>query len=253
MSQPLPPDADPFFSFSINPQPTATSCGPTCLHAVYHFFGLDLTVASLMRAVPTVAGGGTIAVWLGVDALRRGFRARLYTCNLRVLDPTWFPPEPGKPPDRALLRAKIAAATKARRRPKERGELKALAEFLDLGGDLRMEPLSPSLLRRFLRAGLPIIAGLSCTFLYGDPRVLPETGADDDLRGEPEGHFVVVTQDPSGDRKAVTVHDPSPESPFDDPHCYDVGMDRLINAILLGVLTFDANILVLSPAAAPIP
>lgn len=221
-------------------QPTEDSCGPTCLRAVYGYHGLDVALEALIAGIPTVPGGGTLAVLLGIDALRRGFGALLHTCNLRVLDPTWFPAK------RSFLLEKIGASLEARRHRKERQELAALREFLELGGSLRMEPLSRGLVRKHLRDRHPVITGLSATFLYRDRRVHPESGEYDDIGGLPQGHFVVLADyDPA--EKSVTVHDPYPHSPFKDPHRYQVHIDRLINSILLGVLTFDANLLILEP------
>ncbi len=226
-------------SLVVEPQPTETSCGPTCLRGVYQWFGLDVPLDDLIEAVPSVTGGGTLAVMLGIDALRRGFQARLYSCNLRVLDPSWFP---GK---RDAILAKLAASHERRRKPKEREELRALHTFITLGGDLRMEPLSRDLLRGHLRENQPVLTGLSASFLYRDRRTHPETGEPDDLAGSPEGHFVVLSgYDPVG--RKVLVGDPWPHSPFEDPHRYEVPIDRLLNAILLGVLTSDAKLLVLS-------
>jgi hypothetical protein len=222
-------------------QPTPTSCGPTCLHGIYRYFGLEVPLETLIAAVPSVVGGGTLAVLLGIDALRRGFRVELHTCSLRVLDPTWFPAR------RRVLAEKLAASLAVRRHRKERQELRALLEFVELGGELRMEPLTRAVLRQPLVEGVPLLSGLSATFLYRDMRINPETDEDDEFGGEPQGHFVVLS---AYDRatKEVMVHDPWPDSPFDDPHRYRVHIDRLINAILLGVLTFDANLLVIEPA-----
>ncbi len=232
----------PALPIHVEPQPTDSSCGPTCLQAVYRHFGLELPLDHLIAAIPSVAGGGTLAVMLGIDALRRGFRALLQTCNLRVLDPTWFPSRP------AALAARIDASLTVRRHRKERQELHALREFIDRGGEVRMEPLTREVLRNHLARDrpVPVLTGLSATFLYRDQRVDPLTNRYDDLGGQPEGHFVVLS---GYDRitKLVTVHDPWIKSPFADPHRYHVHIDRLINAILLGVLTFDANLLVIRP------
>lgn len=232
-----PPSAPPI---RVEPQPNDSSCGPTCLQAVYRHFGVEVPLGELIAGIPSVPGGGTLAVMLGIDALRRGFRALLQTCNLRVLDPTWFPAKP------AALAARIDASLVVRRHRKERQELHALREFIDLGGEVRMEPLTRELLRSHLGSRHPVLTGLSATFLYRDQRVNPETNQYDDLGGDPQGHFVVLSE---YDRatKQVTVHDPWPDSPFADPHRYHVHIDRLTNAILLGVLTFDANLLVIRP------
>jgi predicted double-glycine peptidase len=60
------------------------------------------------------------------------------------------------------------------------------------------------------------------------------------------GHFVVLS---GYDRKKrqVTVADPSHDNPRFRSHRYSVSMTRLITAIALGVMTYDANLLVLTP------
>jgi len=87
----LSPRARPPLRVEVSPQPTDTSCGPTCLHAVYRFFGDKISLGELVQQVPAVQGGGTLMVCLANHALRGGYQATLYTYNLRVFDPTWFP------------------------------------------------------------------------------------------------------------------------------------------------------------------
>ncbi|MCB1124424.1 MAG: C39 family peptidase [Verrucomicrobiae bacterium] len=232
LGQPYPP------AFQIISQPSATSCGPACLHSIYTWYGLESDLQDIIDKTPTVKGGGTLAVNLGLHALSRGFKTVLYSCNLRVLDPSWFP---GK---RKFLVAKLAASREVRSGNKEKAELASLEQYVNQGGKLTMTALTRSLLRKHLRKGEPLLTGLSATFLYGHPREIPETGENDDLRGESEGHFVILH---GFDRanNTVTVHDPYPHSPFGEELHYPVHIDRLLNAILLGVLTHDANILVL--------
>src|SRR5512139_167525 len=75
------------------PQPDETTCGPTCLHAVYRYWGRDEALPRVIgRTRKLDAGGGTFAVFLACDALRQGFEATIYTYNLLVFDPTWFAP-----------------------------------------------------------------------------------------------------------------------------------------------------------------
>jgi hypothetical protein len=45
----------------------------------------------------------------------------------------------------------------------------------------------------------------------------------------------------------VDVADPLVNRPDFDSHLYSVAVDRVIGAILLGVLTYDANLTVLRP------
>src|ERR1700676_1606599 len=72
------------------PQPDETTCGPTCLHAIYAYWGDDEPFDAVVSRMWRLQHGGTFAVFLGCDALRKGYRARIYTYNLTVFDPTWF-------------------------------------------------------------------------------------------------------------------------------------------------------------------
>lgn len=188
----------------------------------------------------TLDGGGTLDVFLAVHALERGFRATLYSYNLDLFDPTWFDLPPAEVGRRLALQARhkhgrrLQLATRGYRR------------FLALGGRLRFADLRPALIRRYLKRGVPIMTGLSATYLYRDMREIPATNADDDIRGEPAGHFVVLYgYDPATRR--VRVADPYRPNPLGEGLYYAVDMHRLIGAILLGCLTYDANLLIIEP------
>src|SRR6185369_13364802 len=68
----------------ILPQPDDITCGPTCLHAVYRYFGDVIGLDQVIEEVPQLETGGTLAVLLGCHALRRGYDATIYTYNLQV-------------------------------------------------------------------------------------------------------------------------------------------------------------------------
>lgn len=230
----------------ILPQPDDTTCGPTCLHAVYHYYGERMPLDRVIREVPTLSGGGTLGVLLGGHALARGYGARLYTFNLRVFDPSWF--GPGAPD----LRERLAARLKAADDDKQRLAARAYLRFLARGGEIVFEDLTASLIRTLLTRGLPILAGLSATYLYRTPRERDDENGRivyDDILGEPSGHFVVIS---GYDREARTtrIADPLLPNPMSDGQYYDVPLTRLICAIMLGVLTYDANMLVIFPRKA---
>src|SRR5512144_2563261 len=75
----------------IQPQPDETTCGPTCLHAIYTYWGEKENLGDVIsRTRKLEQGSGTFAVFLACDALRKGYQATIYTYNLTVFDPTWF-------------------------------------------------------------------------------------------------------------------------------------------------------------------
>jgi len=225
----------------VLPQPDDTTCGPTCLHAVYRYFGDETDLDTVVDEVEPLPGGGTLAVSLACHALRRGYHAEIYTYNLRVFDPTWFT-------DGVVLKERLETQKKHKRKRKLRISTDAYLEFLRLGGVVRFEELRPALIRRFLNRRVPILTGLSATYLYQCAR--EHEDEYDDVQGEPVGHFVVLS---GYDRKKreITVSDPSHDNPRFRTHRYSVRMDRLITAISLGVMTYDANLLILTPGAKP--
>ncbi|MEX0793247.1 MAG: hypothetical protein WD045_08940 [Pirellulaceae bacterium] len=233
------------FDFDILPQPDDVTCGPTCLQAVYRHYGLELDLPQLIGEVPQLQDGGTLAVMLGIDALKRGFAATIYTFNLKVFDPTWFLPlEPGQRP--VDLADRLRTQLTVKRGTKLTLASSAYIEFLERGGQIKMRDLNAMLISRFLHRGTPILTGLSATYLYFGKREFGPKNTPDDIRGVPQGHFVVLCgMDEEEDR--VHVADPYLPNPLGLEHHYAVEFDRLVCSILLGILTYDSNLLVIEP------
>lgn len=227
------------------PQPDDSSCGPTCLQALYRYYGDERPLREVISEIESLEDGGTLAVSLGCHALACGYTATIFTYNLKVFDPTWFA-------DGVDLAAKLSqqVGVKPTRR-KLAMATRAYRQFLQEGGRLRFEDLTAALIRRHLIRGKPILTGLSATYLYRSAREVPvddSSMAFDDVRGEPQGHFVLLC---GYDRAHRTVLVADPWGPSERPEArhYWVGIDRLCNAILLGVLTYDANLLLVEPKA----
>lgn len=225
----------------INAQPNNTTCGPTCLHAVYRYYGDELPLNQIIAEIPALPQGGTLAVLLGCHALQRGYRATIFTYNLQVFDPTWFRLD--SPPLADRIRAQMAVKDKVRLQISSRAYL----EFLRLGGDVRMEDMTGNLLRRYLKRSIPILTGLSSTYLYNEPREFGDRSTPDDVRGLPQGHFVVLCGYDAVERSAL-VADPLESNPLSPgANRYEVDLDRLMCAIMLGIVTYDANLLIIRP------
>ncbi len=226
-------------SFDILRQPDETTCGPTCLHAIYQYHKDNISLTQVIREVPHLEGGGTLGVHLACHALKRGYHATVYTYNLHVFDPSWFK---GKVDFHQKLEAQMAYKSN----PKLHIASKAYQEFFKLGGILKFEELTPRLIRTYLHRSVPILTGLSSTYLYQDRRELVNSQGDD-IRGEPVGHFVVLAEY-FKDTRGILVADPYIPNPVANSHKYTVSIDRVIGAILLGIVTYDANLLIIEPA-----
>jgi hypothetical protein len=227
------------------PQPDETTCGPTCLHAVYRYWGGNAPLEDVIDRTHKLKHGGTFAIFLACDALRQGYQATIYTYNLTVFDPTWF--VPGVDISERLQRQREMKTDDAKLQHVTDGYL----EFLRLGGRLRLTDLSRPLIRGLLRRNLPIITGLSSTYLYRAVREYGPNDTPDDLRGLPSGHFVVIAGYDRTKRNLLVV-DPYGLHPYGPTHEYWINIDRVLGAVLLGIVTHDANLLVIyPPQAAP--
>jgi len=219
-------------------QPDDLTCGPTCLAQIYRYYGDPKPLNEVIAETPTNPDGGTLGVYLGISALRNGFDAALYSYNLWVFDPTWFALEPPALLDK--LRERILVVSSRRLK----STISAYAEFLELGGRVRFADLDEKLLAGILAHRHPILTGLSATYLYRTAREHEEEY--DDIRGDPVGHFVVVSGYYPKTRRFV-IRDPATHIPFSRTGKYTVSVDRLIAAIMLGVATYDAVLLVVMP------
>ena len=225
----------------ILPQPDDTTCGPTCLHAIYRYFGDEIPLNQVVSEIPQIEAGGTLAVYLAVHALRRGYSATIYSYNLQIFDPTWANARGEEIAEKLRLQAShkkgdpgLVVATEG------------YLEFLELGGQLRFEVLTADLLRRYLKRSLPVLSGLSATYLYNCAREYSE-GNDlvfDDIRGKSMGHFVVLAGYDKQDR-TVLIADPFLPNPVGSGQYYRVNILRLVCAIMLGTLTFDGDLLII--------
>jgi hypothetical protein len=228
-------------AIDMPPQADFTACGPTCLSAVYRFFGDDIPSQRVDAEVTRLDDGGTLAVYLACHALRRGYKATIYTYNLQLFDPTWFSDD--KPDLLSKLRLQLEYKEA---KPGFQVATNAYLDFLGLGGQLRFEVLTTGLVRRYLNRSIPVLTGLSATYLYNCARELSDSKTQiyDDIRGESMGHFVVLAGYDRRNR-AVLIADPWLPNPLTSTQHYEVSIYRLVCAIMLGVLTYDGDLLII--------
>lgn len=213
------------------------------MHAVYRYFKDPISLNEVIKEVPYLDEGGTLEVLLACHALQRGYRARIYTYNLHIFDPTWF-----KLSNEAIVR-KLEQQLTFKKGSKFIRATQAYIEFLTLGGELRCKDLTKGLLSEYFEKGIPLLTGLSATYLYQSAREMvdeKDNSIYDDVKGYPMGHFVVLCgfgEDP----KCIVVADPYPENPYFKNNYYEVKASHLINSIMLGMATYDANLLAIRP------
>lgn len=224
----------------IKKQPDETTCGPTCLQTLYEFYEDPISLKQVIREVEQLEDGGTLGVLLAIHALQKNYSATIYTYNLNIFDPTW------KGLKRSEIAEKLREQMKHKRSRKFRMASDAYVRYLELGGRIRFEDLRSGIIRRYLKKDRPVIAGLSATWLYQSAREYGPSLDYDDIRGEPSGHFVLLHGYDMNTRE-VYIADPIAKNPLGEGQQYKLKIDRVVNAILLGIVTYDANLIVITP------
>ena len=200
-------------NLSIRSQPDDETCGPTCLHAVYNYYGYYLSLEDVISSIERSASGGTLAPLLGKHALQHDFSTTIYINNLDVFDPTWF--RLGESCNEELI-AKLTSQLEYKTDKGIVQESIAYLQYLQLGGRVRFRALNSPLLKNYFKQNIPILTGLSATYLYNCSR---ETFTDDsrsvydDISGTPCGHFVLLCGY-DDHKKHVVVADPHRENPL---------------------------------------
>jgi hypothetical protein len=218
-------------------QPDDVTCGPTCLAQVYKYYGFEKSLSAIIQETPRNPDGGTLAVFLGISALRDGFATQIYSYNLRVFDPTW------RKLDVSALLSKLESRLQKVKSQRLHRTINGYRDYIQLGGEVCFAELTQELLAGILAKGHPVLTGLNATYLYGTPREYRDEY--DDVRGEPVGHFVVISGDYPASGRFI-VRDPSSHIPFSRTGKYSVEAQRLISAILLGDVTYDGVLLIVS-------
>ena len=144
--------------------------------------------------------------------MRRGYKTTIFPYNLQIFDPTWSTVSSKEIASR--LRKQLAFKKHI---PGFGVATNAYLEYLELGGRLKFEVMTAALIRRYLKKSIPVMTGLSATYLYNCAREY-DTGGEatyDDVHGESVGHFVVLTGYNREDR-SVLVADPLQTNPIAD-------------------------------------
>lgn len=225
--------------YPIMRQPDDITCGPTCLHSIYEYYSAGVSLDQVISEVPMLTGGGTLGALLATHAAKRDYNVWIYSYNLKVFDPTWADLPPKE------LIAKLELQMEAKQRKKFLVASQAYVDLLKAGGQIRFQDLTANMISTYLLRGVPLLAGLSATYLYKSMRETGKFPVPNDINGEPQGHFVVLTSyDPV--ENAVTIADPYHPESMAYGMTYRINMEHLICAILLGVVTYDGNLIVIT-------
>jgi hypothetical protein len=143
-------------------QPDNVTCGPTCLHAVYRFYGDQLPLDQVIQRDSAASRRWDIGCFAGVPR----FAPRLRRDHFDVQSADLRPDLVSAPISlawRIVCELRWPSSGSSKLACGERG-LSGIAT--DLGGRIQMEDFTSRLIRRYLKREIPILTGLSATYLY---------------------------------------------------------------------------------------
>jgi hypothetical protein len=161
------------------------TCGPTCLQQVLAYYGERKSLNEILKHIKMFKYG-TWTSYLGLYAIRLGFKAKLVYYNVNYVDPTWFGLS------RNGLIKKLEVLLKKEKRKKRKEGITSLLEYSKAGGEITFRIPSKSLLLDCLKRKIPPIVCLSSTILYKRKRFDFKKDKYSEY-GEPFGHFIVVS------------------------------------------------------------
>ena len=231
-------------SVTMQTPPNNVSCGPSSLHTLYRYYGDNIALEQVIKEISYLDDGGTLGVFLGCHALRRGYRVIIHPYNLNIFDPTWFQDEKVDIGEKLRLQLERKQKTQS---AKASTAMKAFIDYLSLGGKIVWRDLTESLIKEYTDSGRSVIAGLSSTYLYQCKRELTDELGEalyDDVGGYPAGHFVFV-RGYDERRDEVALADPYQGNPIASSHYYNVAFSRFKESVLLGVAPYDGELVII--------
>lgn len=204
------------------------TCGSSALQQVLAYYGVKKSLNEVLKNVKTYKYGS----W-GCDvlsyALKLGFEAEIITRDLNIFDPTWFKL------DRNKLIKKLKSRIKYAKKNDKHG-ITGYTRFLELGGRIRFGIITENMIKDYLKKKIPVIACICSTALWKCKRIYSKKIGEgyrsipSDVKGKPEGHFLVI----SGYTKdKFIVTDPHYKIPNSKTGIYTVPTKDLIAFILM--------------------
>lgn len=174
-------------------------CEPTCLKMVMEFLDRSRKF-DLKEIINDTQSKLKYIDWdykIGTAALKRGFNAKIITFSNDLFDPTWTKLSKKKIIEK--LKKRLKFVLNYNKKDINEGyiwwwyesSLKAAIEFLEIGGEIELKPISKELIKNYIKKNIPVITPLNGSIFYNRKRVY--RGRYDDIRGEYFGHCVVTT------------------------------------------------------------
>ena len=231
-------------------QPTNNSCSQASLAMLFSYFGKTMVPDAIMAGVPVDKNEqgetwGTINQNLAAWCISQGFTATLYTADFQIIDLSWA----GLPKDQLLARMEAAKGSRsipALGKAWSERYMQAYIDFVNAGGELRIQPYMTSALLDEHLPESPLLICVCFNVLHGTGRSR-STGLrqsePDDVNGHLSNHSVLIYG--KDDEGNYLIADP-----WKEPGFHAVQPERLLVAMTAAQMECDNLFFQLRPSTA---
>lgn len=225
---------------NILPQINHQLSGAETLRGIYAYYGEDISMDDLVVSTTRFSNRRLRPLALAIDALERGYAVTVHCCDTRIFDLSWM----------GLVSSELKEKLEYHKSKADSVHLTqtfdAYIQILEKGGTIDLSEINRAVIRKAVELKAPIIAAVSATHLFHSKREYLDSKDRpvlDDAKGKTAGHLVAVT---AWVGKEITLHDPYLANPITGKAKYKVYISRLMRSILLGVLSYDAQMVVIT-------
>lgn len=199
------------------------SCIPACLQQVFGYYKMQISQKEILKSLKKPKRGMSIPK-TGSFVKKHGFHPLIITNNINIFDPAWF----------KLNNTRLIKNIEKRKKFVDKYNQSVIndyLEYLKMDGQIKFNTISKKIFVKYLLKNIPIIAELSNTYLYKKSKSLKPGEFNDAMKGEIEGHGVVIA---GFNKNKFKIVDPSSKNnPYSKNGIYWITIDELIASIFI--------------------
>ncbi|MBD3362355.1 hypothetical protein GF362_01395 [Candidatus Dojkabacteria bacterium] len=222
---------------NIKQKADSSACGPSCLQAIYKYYGKDLKLKMILEDLHIDKDTSTYVSQLARHLNTNHLSTTLISSNPFVVSPDWKA-KPKKVVIKELKEWILHHFNKGKVENIWIKEALYLLFYLQEGGNLKISNITTDLIDKYLEDQNLILCCLAENWIWGK-RKISKVVEYDNIKGHVNGHFVIVYDKNKGDYQ---ISDPYPTSIENKEGLYAINKEELLTA----TLTWSHEILIVN-------
>ena len=199
------------------------SCVPACLEQVLSHYKIKVNQKEILATLKMPKRGMSIPA-AGSYLIKSGLNPLTITNNINIFDCGWIKLENVSLIEKLIKRKKYLDAY-------NKSLVDDYLQYLRAGGEIGFQILSANLIGKFLSKNIPIIAELASNILYGKSKSTEAVAFDDPIKGDIDGHAVVIAGFNKAKGKFKIIDPDSRKNTFSKRGIYWIDSDLLLASI----------------------